>query len=56
LVPVRYERKGDLLIFSVTVYSTKDPRTTKLTKGEMEAKAHKLVTVQTAELRKAKSE
>jgi hypothetical protein len=56
LVPVRYERKGDLLIFSVTVYSTKDPRTTKLTKGEMEAKAHKLVTVQTAELRKAKGE
>jgi hypothetical protein len=54
IIPVRYERKGDLLVFSLAVYSTKDARTTKLGKGEMEAKAFRLESVHVAELRKAK--
>jgi hypothetical protein len=54
MIPVRYERKGDSLTFSLAVYSTKDPRSTKLAKGEMEAKAFKLEAVHFAELRKTK--
>jgi hypothetical protein len=56
MIPVRYELKGDTLVFSLVVYTSKDARTTKLTRGEMEAKAFQLQTVQTAELKKAKAE
>ena len=54
LIPVRYERAGDVLRFSLTMSTTKDPRTTKLTGGEVEVKAFKLQTVHVAELKKAK--
>ena len=54
LIPVRYERAGDSLRFSLTVSSTKDPRTTKLENGKFEAKAFKLESVHVAELKKAK--
>jgi hypothetical protein len=54
LIPVRYERAGDRLRFSLTVSSTKDPRTTKLIKGDFEAKAFKLEAVHAAELKRAK--
>ena len=54
LIPVRYELAGDILRFSLTVSSNKDPRTTKMTKGEFEAKAFKLQAVHVAELKKAK--
>ncbi len=56
MIPVRYERKGDTIVFSLAVYTTKDARTTKLGKGEMEAKAFKLESVHVAELHRAKSE
>ena len=54
LIPVRYELNGGTLRFSLTVSSTKDPRTTKLTMGEFEAKAYKLESIHVAELKKAK--
>jgi hypothetical protein len=56
MIPVRYELKSDTLLFSLAVYGAKDARTTKLMKGDTEVKAYRLMTVQSAELRKAKSE
>lgn len=54
LIPVRYELSGDTLRFSLTVSSTKEPRTTKLTRGKFEAKAFKLQAVHVAELKRVK--
>jgi hypothetical protein len=54
LIPVRYELAGDTLRFSLTVASTKDPRTTTVTGGKFEAKAFKLEAVHVAELKRAK--
>lgn len=55
LIPVRYERTGDLLRFSLTVSSTKDPRESKLTgKEDFKVKAHKVESYHVAELKKAK--
>ena len=54
LIPVRYELAGDALRFSLTQSTTKDPRTTKLTRGDFEAKAFRLQAVHVAELKKAK--
>lgn len=55
LIPVRYERIGDLLRFSLTVSSTKDPRESKLTgKDDFSVRAYKLQSFHVAELRKAK--
>ena len=54
LIPVRYELGRDTLRFSLTVSSTKDPRTTKLTAGKFEAKAFKLEAVHVADLKRAK--
>jgi hypothetical protein len=56
LIPVRYERTGDTLRFSLTVSSTRDPRTTKMEKGKFEAKAFRLESVHVAELKKAKGD
>lgn len=54
LIPVRYELAGDTLRFSLTQSTTKDPRATKMTRGDFEAKAFKLQAVHTAELKRAK--
>jgi hypothetical protein len=54
MIPVRYERNGDTLRFSLTVSTNKDPRTTKMTKGDFEAKAFRLQSVHVAELKKSK--
>jgi len=55
LIPVRYDRTGDLLRFSLTVASTKDPRESKLTgKEDFKVKAYKVESYHVAELKKAK--
>jgi hypothetical protein len=55
LIPVRYERIGDVLRFSLTVSSTRDPRESKLTgKEDFNVKAYKIESYHVAELRKAK--
>lgn len=56
LIPVRYERTGDVLRFSLSSWTAKDPRTTKATAGTLEARAFKLQAVQVAELKRAKGD
>jgi len=55
MIAVRYERAGDILRFSLTATSTKEPRVSKLTgKDDFRVKAYKVQSFHAAELRKAK--
>jgi len=55
MIAVRYERSGDVLRFSLTATSTKEPRESKLTgKDDFQVKSHKVESFHAAELRQAK--
>jgi hypothetical protein len=55
LIAVRYERTGDMLRFSLTATSMKEPRESKLSgKDDFNVKAYKVQSFHVAELRKGK--